>query len=101
MKDVPFTYAFTSDEDPGVNYYLDGILPQGLQLTGDTISGTPTNSGVFTVGFTAANEFGSTTLQLVLTVTKSGANVPPVLIAPANGGDNGLHVAQAGTITTS
>jgi uncharacterized repeat protein (TIGR01451 family) len=44
---APYTYAVTA-----------GALPSGLSLTGDTISGVPTASGVFSFSITATDSLG-------------------------------------------
>ncbi|MBO9663143.1 kelch repeat-containing protein [Dokdonella sp.] len=84
-------------------YELDsGSLPNGLQLVGDTLSGTPTASGSFTFVIRATDGSGgdgpySVTGQYVLDV-----RVPTIVLSPATLAGGTVGVAYAGaTITAS
>jgi PKD repeat protein len=67
-----FSYQITASGTQGITYAASG-LPAGLSLTGDTISGTPSVSGPFTVTITATNSAGTDTqtLQLVVSAPQS------------------------------
>ncbi|MEL6188556.1 MAG: Ig domain-containing protein, partial [Myxococcota bacterium] len=51
--DEPYTATFRAEEATGTAPFtfsqIDGTLPDGLTLTGDTIAGTPTKAGIFDV----------------------------------------------------
>jgi hypothetical protein len=54
--------------DVGVTV-ASGVLPRGLELSGDRLQGTPLEMGSFPLTFRAANGCRSTTKELVLFVT--------------------------------
>lgn len=76
---VPFYYAITATNWPTA-YNATG-LPPGLSvnLTTGSISGTPTVPGVFNVTLAAANNYGTDTRTLVLTV---GLPSAPAITSP-------------------
>ncbi|MFD2569034.1 putative Ig domain-containing protein [Spirosoma soli] len=85
--------TFTDPENQTLTLSVQG-LPSGLTFTGgNTISGTPTQSGTFPLLLTATDPGGlsaNTTFQLI--VAPSGAVQPLVLIEP-------LYNCQTGAIT--
>ncbi|HEY3320829.1 MAG TPA: Calx-beta domain-containing protein [Planctomycetota bacterium] len=85
---APFTFGATP-------------LPPGLTLSNDTISGTPTQGGIFSVSISASNSAGSDTQTLQLTIIDPNAP-PPVFESPptatpdpANTGDTVTFSASA------
>jgi hypothetical protein len=83
----PYTYAVTA-----------GALPAGLTLsTGGVISGTPTQSGSFTVTITATDDNGCQGSRIYSAVV----NCPVIAIAPATlpGATRGLFYNQTITAT--
>ena len=54
----------------------NGNLPNGLLLTGDTISGTPDTAGTFVFSVEATNSEGSDTKQLSITINKITQDAP-------------------------
>ncbi len=72
-----FTYQITATGGQ-LTYGASG-LPLGLQISpySGYITGTPTQSGVFTIGLTASNKVGLATTTLTLTVA-----APPVITSP-------------------
>lgn len=76
----PFNYtiAATGTNTAGcLITYSASPMPDGLSLTGNVISGTPSASGVFEITMTATNCKGSDTKKLTLTVEAAG--VAPVI----------------------
>ncbi len=65
----PFSYQIEASNSP--TSYAASNLPTGLTIDPATgaISGTPTTSGVRSIGITASNSLGSDTQTLVLTVS--------------------------------
>lgn len=70
-----FNYALLASENPTAFSLASGTLPPGLSLNTSTgaLSGTPTQVGVFTPSFTAANA-GGTSAAVAVTITIN----PPV-----------------------
>jgi len=64
---VAFNYQLTATSSPTSYGLVSGSLPPGLSLNVTTglISGTPTNSGAYTTGFTASNSGGSSATVVV------------------------------------
>ena len=56
---------------------ISGALPNGLNISGDRITGTPSAQGSFTFTLQASNDWGSATKTLTITV--SGASVAPAI----------------------
>src|SRR5205085_2425603 len=75
-----FSYSFTASQSP-TSYSVTGTLPNGLTLntSSGVISGTPTQSGLFTVTIGATNSIGTGTASLAITINKA------VLTVTANG----------------
>lgn len=67
-----FTYAITATGSP-TEYTATG-LPAGLSLSGNVISGTPTQNGTFSITLTVKNSAGSTSTVLTLIVAASGGS---------------------------
>ena len=73
-----FSYQITASGNTPVA--LDATnLPAGLSLAGDTISGTPTTTGVANVTLTATNALGTDTKLLEVTINPAGA---PTITSP-------------------
>lgn len=76
-----------------------GSLPNGLTLSGNTISGTPTTAGTFTFEVKAANGAGSDTkeLSIVIQAAPVEPGSPPVITSPTT--DQKITVAVDDTAT--
>ena len=76
-----------------------GSLPNGLTLSGNTISGTPTTAGTFTFEVKAANGAGSDTkeLSIVIQAAPVEPGPPPVITSPTT--DQKITVAVDDTAT--
>lgn len=79
-----------------------GSLPAGLTLSGDTISGTPTDAGTFAFTVKAANGAGSDTKELSIVigaapVEPDPGKQPPVLVGPDE--DEEISIIAEGTLT--
>jgi hypothetical protein len=66
-----FSYTITASGSQPMTF-TTSTLPEGLTLSGDTISGTVTTTGTFTVTLTATNAAGSTTKTLVIIIGMPG-----------------------------
>ena len=64
---IPFTYQITTSGDTPVTYTVDK-LPPGLALSGDTISGLPSDPGVTNANILATNPAGITATPLRFTI---------------------------------
>ena len=78
-----------------------GSLPNGLTLSGNTISGTPTTAGTFTFKVKAANGAGSDTKELSIVIqaapVEPDPGQPPVITSPTT--DQKITVAVDDTAT--
>ncbi len=73
----PFSFAIPASGTAPITFAANP-LPSGLSLTGDTISGTPTQVGQTAVTLTASNAAGSDTKTLTITITDpANPNSPP------------------------
>jgi len=83
----PFSYTIsaTSSATTTISFSLStSTLPAGLSFSGNTISGTPTSAGTFSVVLSASNNCGTSSRTLVITVSPagggSGSNNPSVTL---------------------
>lgn len=65
-----FSYAITATNNP-TSYAITGALPQGLTLTGNVLSGTPTQAGTFVDTLKATNAGGTGIQLLTITISPS------------------------------
>lgn len=87
--DVPFTFTFSATQNPSIYNAVD--LPAGLVYDGvTTISGTPTQPGIFNITITATNSLGTDTRTLVLQVVDQAAQNAIPLNVVVNKYANGL-----------
>ena len=70
-----YSQALQADNAPTLWSITSGSLPGGLNLSGSTISGTPTTAGTSTFTVKAENSAGSDSKELTLTI-----NPAPVLV---------------------
>ena len=77
-QDQPFSYQIVGSNSP-TSYGATG-LPAGLSIdaAGGTITGTPTQAGVFPITLSASNVYGTGTSTLALTVA-----LPPLVVTIA------------------
>src|SRR5690606_7874653 len=70
-----FTHTFTATGVPEATFtYDDELLPPGVTRTGDTLSGTPTEAGEFSISATASNGVDpDDTQELVITIDERSA----------------------------
>ena len=85
---VPYTQSFASSGGSGaVTWSETGTLPTGVTLTGNALSGTPTQSGSFPISVTATDAAGCTPATKPFTLSIAGGCPPPppslVVTAPA------------------
>ena len=83
----------------------DGTLPDGLILSEDgTISGTPTEGGVFSFTVSAANSAGSDSATLSITITYTAIRAPKItttsLTSGYTGSSYGAKLTATGTSIT-
>ncbi|MEF9880834.1 MAG: putative Ig domain-containing protein, partial [Clostridia bacterium] len=71
----------TSSTEPITWSISAGALPGGLTLDGDTIKGTPTAAGTFSITVTATNTTGSDSKQFNVTIIQAG--IAPVIATVA------------------
>jgi len=81
-----FTYFVGTQSDRAVTITTTG-LPAGLSfINGNTISGTPTVSGTFTVNITVSNACGSSSRTLTIVISPLGTSCPvPVITSTSSG----------------
>ncbi|MDP2723710.1 MAG: LruC domain-containing protein [Bacteroidales bacterium] len=71
MKDFPFSYTITADGSQPMIFDATS-LPAGLTISGDVISGIPTEAGTFNIPLTATNSAGTDSKTLVLVIGTNG-----------------------------
>jgi hypothetical protein len=69
---IDFSYRITALGVEPITFDVSG-LPQGLSLSGDTISGTVAGSGTYIVHVTATNPFGTDSIDLMILVAPQQA----------------------------
>lgn len=89
-----FSYTISATNSP-TSYNATG-LPAGLSRSGAVISGTPTQTGTFTIGLSATNAAGTGNANLTLTVQKAQATITLANLAHTYDGS-----AKAASATTA
>lgn len=108
---VAFSYRITTGPDTA-NTFSAVPLPTGLTCSSGTgrITGTPTQSGVFSVLLTASDSGSpsrTVTKTLTLTITGGGSPTPPTIstqpasLTATNGGSATFSVTASGSATLS
>jgi len=77
-----FSYTIKTSGSGTITIGANG-LPGGLSLSGNTISGTPTNSSTFDITITAENSCGSDSKKLIIVI-----DIPPGCVVNCGGGAN-------------
>lgn len=67
-----FTYSATASGAAPIAFTASMGLPDGLTLSGSTISGTPTKAGTFVVMLTASNSAGKDAQSLTIVIAPAG-----------------------------
>ena len=83
--DQPYSYTITATNSP--TRFGAASLPPGLSRSGDTISGTPTESGVFDISIIAENGDGIDVETLELTINEVTPVITSATSAAGNVGD--------------
>ncbi|QFR42695.1 Ig domain-containing protein [Sulfurimonas xiamenensis] len=75
------TYVTLTDSDPIISYALSGTLPAGLSFNTTTgiLSGTPTESGTFTLSVTAQDKDGTSNSDSFTLSSEPVSSGPPVM----------------------
>ena len=95
---VGFNHTFTATGDPAPTFsYTDETLPPGVTRTGDTLSGTPTTPGNYSITATASNGVAPNAVQ-VFEITITG-DAPVITSAPAGYAEQ--HTAFSHTFTAT
>ena len=98
---VPYTQSFAATGGSGsYAFSVSGSLPAGLSLSGNTISGTPTQGGSFPITVTATDAAGCPPDSNPYTlVTSCPVPAPLAVTAPASvGSGTSGHVASVASI---
>jgi subtilisin-like proprotein convertase family protein len=93
---TPYSQTFTQTGGAApVNYSLSGMVPAGLMLVGDTLTGTPTQTGNFNFMVTVVDASGCTdSRNYTLTI-----NCPVITINPATLPAASVSTAYSQTLT--
>ncbi len=87
---VPYTQSFNASGGSGsYGFSLTGGLPAGLTFSGNTISGTPTQAGSFSITITASDAAGCPAGTMGYTLVIAGT-IPASLTATAGDGQSTL-----------
>jgi uncharacterized protein YhjY with autotransporter beta-barrel domain len=101
---APYSQTFTASGGTGpYSYSVTGTLPTGLTLSGDTVSGTPTQPGNYVVLITATDD-GSTGAGAPFSIGQSYTfNVasPTIVVNPATLPDPVAATAYSQTLTAT
>ena len=83
-----YTIVASSSATTTLSYSVaTSSLPDGLIFSGNTITGTPIHSGTYTVSISATNSCGTTSKNLVITISSGGGGgggITPTLNLTAN-----------------
>jgi len=91
---TPFEHTFTAEGTPAPTLSYSGVsLPEGLSLDGNTISGTPTETGDFAVTVTASNDVAPDAEQTFELSVADGPEAPTFERAPGQ-----AEVTNAGPV---
>ena len=75
---TPYSQVFTATGNGAISYSILEALPEGLSLSGDTLSGTPTTAGSYPLTVTATDAQGfSTNSVATLDIAAAPVVVPP------------------------
>ena len=81
-----YMQMLTATGSTPITWTLIGELPDGLNLSGYTISGTPTKVGTSTFSIRAENSIGSSTRQFSISISPAAfTSTPGTISNPANG----------------
>ncbi len=96
-EDSEGSFTVTATGTPAPTIKETGTLPAGVKFneSTDTLSGTPTQEGIYTVAFTATNTAGFTTQSFTLTV-----DAPPVITSAPEATFND-HESSTFTVTAT
>jgi len=101
---VPFSQTFVTTGSPGpYNRVMVGALPTGLTISGNTISGTPTQLGSFNIAVTMVDA-GLTGTGAPFSITQNytiEVAAPTVVVNPATLPNPSPGVAYSQTLTAS
>lgn|GEM_PF-3510084 len=93
-----FNHTFTATGNPApILSYSDENLPPGVTRTGDTLSGTPTAPGNYSITATASNDVEPDAVQ-TFTITVTG-DAPVITSAPSTTGTVGAPLTFTFTAT--
>ena len=96
-----YTYTITTVSNDALVYSVVGTLPAGLTHSAGTISGRPTEAGVFIVDTNAINGDGPGTQSFTLTVTYPVPVITSALTASGRVGDPFSYTIEATNEPTS
>ena len=80
--DAAYSQTLEATGDSPITWSIDsGDLPDGLSLSGSTISGTPTTAGTFALTVKATNSTGSDTMALSIKISTPTGTAPTITTA--------------------